>query len=243
MNPESFDLLSRQIIFIGMEKQEKLSRSKVVVIGAGGLGSHVSEMLIKAGIGTVRVIDRDLVDETNLARVAVFTRDDIGKPKALVIAERFKNLNSDVRIDPKIENLTAYSAEKLLSGFDIVVDCTDNMETRYTINDFCVKNRKHWIYGAVIRDEGLSSTFKPGGKPCFSCLYFGRRREAEKCCEVGVISPIIGIIASWEVMEVFKILTGLAEPNYGKLLRVSLKEPKLEFVKYKAKENCEVCGK
>jgi len=118
------------------------------------------------------------------------------------------------------------------------------MDTRYLINKFCIKNERPWVYGSVIKDEGVSSTFSPSGKPCFSCLYPRKPKPGTiPVCNVeGVLSPIIGMIASWEVMEVIKILTKLSKPNYSKLLRITLKKPKFEFLNMRAKKNCEVCG-
>ena len=237
-----FELLSRQIRYLGEERQEKLDRAKVVVVGAGGLGSYVSQMLIRCGVGFVRVIDRDLVDESNLARVSVYTRDDLGKPKAFVVKEKFKKLNPGSRVDGIEENLTYYNAKKLISGFEVVVDCTDNMETRYEMNRFCFENRIPWVYGTVSRDEGFSSTFSPSGKPCFNCLYPRGTKSPGSPEDSGVISPIVGMTASWQAMEVIKILTGLSRPNYGKLLRINLKTSGFDFLNVKQREDCEVCG-
>lgn len=242
MNLENYEMFSRQVPFLGEEKQDKLSGGRVVVVGAGGLGSFVSSMLIRLGVGFVRVIDRDIVDESNLARVSVYTRNDLGKSKASTVKERFGKLNTDSRVDGIMENLMTTNAGKLLAGFDAVVDCTDNMESRYVINRFCMKNGIPWVYGSVLRDEGFSSTFPPSGRPCFSCIYPKMPEELETSEQVGVISPIIGMIASWQVMEVVKILTGISKPNYSKLLRITLKKPKFEFLNIKFKGNCRVCG-
>lgn len=245
MELETYDLFSRQVPFLGMKKQEKLLKAKIVVVGAGALGSFVTSMLVRLGIGFVRVIDRDLVEESNLHRVVLFYDEDIGKPKAFVVERKLKGINPEGRIQGISESLNPLNAEKLLTGFDVVVDCSDNMDTRYAINKFCVKNEKPWVYGSVIRDEGLSSTFAASGRPCFSCLYPRRPKPGTipVCNTEGVISPIVGIIASWEVMEVVKIITKLSEPNYSKLLRVRLKKPKFEFLNIRAKRNCEVCRK
>ncbi len=241
MNLETYDLFSRQIPFLGMERQEMLLQKKAVVVGAGGLGSFASEMLVRAGLGFVRIVDRDLVEETNLHRT-LFERKDIGKPKALIIKQKLEDINPECRVQDMSENLTNYNAEKLLAGFDVVVDCSDNMEVRYVINKFCMKNGIPWVYGSALRDEGFSSTFLPPGKPCFACLYPRKPGSLPLCSVEGVISPVIGIIASWEVMEVIKLLTGLGEPNHGKLFRVKLKKPKFEFLNIKPRRSCEVCG-
>lgn len=244
MNLETYDLFSRQIPFLGEKRQEILLKKKVVVVGAGGLGSSVSSMLVRAGIGFVRIIDHDLIEESNLHRMVLFERKDIGKSKAFVLKEKLNDINPECRVQDMTENLNNSNKIKLLAGFDVVVDCTDNMDSRYVINKFCVKSEKPWVYGSAIRDEGLSSTFAPSGKPCFSCLYPRKPKPGSiPVCNVeGVISPIIGMIASWETMEVIKILTGLSEPNYSKLLRITLKKPKFEFLNIMARKDCEVCG-
>jgi molybdopterin/thiamine biosynthesis adenylyltransferase len=242
MNPETFEILSRQIPFLGTERQEKLLRKKVAVIGAGGLGSFVSSLLARAGVGFVRVVDKDLVEESNLHRVVLYGPGDIGKAKSFVAMERLGRIIPEVRVQGLAESLNGYSARKLLAGFDLVVDCSDSMETRYVINKFCVKNEIPWVYGSVLRDEGFSSTFAPSGKPCFSCLYPERPRKLETSGKAGVISPVIGMIASWEVMEAIKVLTKLSRPNYSKLLRIALKKPRFEFLNLKPRKNCEVCG-
>lgn len=242
MNMESYELFSRQIPFLGEKNQDTLSRKKVAVVGAGGLGSYVSQMLIRLGIGFVRVIDRDVVDESNLARVSLYTRKDIGKSKASLVSEALSGLSPGSRVDGVMESLGESNANRLLGGFDLVVDCSDNMETRYAINEYCVKNAIPWIYGSALRDEGFSSTFSPSGKPCFSCLYPKTPRNLETSEQAGVISPVIGMIASWEVMEAVKVLTGISKPNYGKLLRITLKKPVFEFLDLKFSSKCRVCG-
>ena len=237
------DLFSRQMPFIGEENQEKLSKAKVVVVGAGGLGSFVSSMLVRMGIGVVRIIDRDLVEESNLPRTIMYSRKDIGKAKAFVAKERLSSINPTSRVDGVTESLTPYNAKKLLTGFDVVVDCTDSMETRHAINEFCVRSGVPWVYGTVLRDEGFSSTFRPGGKPCFSCLYQKNSKESERTADAGVIAPAVALIASWEASEVIKVLLGISAPNYSKLLRAKLGGPVFEIHNTKPRDDCKVCGR
>jgi len=243
MDIETYDLFSRQTPYLGLARQDALSKAKVAVVGAGGLGSFVSEMLVRAGTGVVRIIDPDVVEKSNLHRTTLFDQTDVGKAKAFVAQEKLSSINPASRVDNRIESLNAYNAEDLLAGFGVVVDCTDNMEARYTINKFCVKNKIPWVYGAVLRDEGFSATFAPSGRPCFACLYPETPRKLEKAGEAGVIAPAVATIASWQAMEVIKIVTGIAEPNYSKLYRVRLKRPGFEILAIKAREDCEVCGK
>jgi adenylyltransferase/sulfurtransferase len=242
MYDETSDLFSRQVPYIGKGKQEKLSNSKVAVVGAGGLGSFVSSMLVRMGVGVVRIIDRDLVEESNLPRTILYKKKDVGKAKAFLAQERLGGINPTSRVDGVSENLSPSNSEHLLAGFDVVVDCTDNMETRFAINRHCVKNRIPWVYGTVLRDEGLSSTFAPGGKPCFACLYRAKAKESERTIDAGVIAPAVAIVAAWEAMEVVKILTGISEPNYSRLFRARLGGPDFELLAMKPREDCEVCG-
>lgn len=243
MDFEIYELFSRQIPFLGEKNQDLLAKAKVAVVGAGGLGSHVSEMLVRAGIGHVRIIDRDLVEESNLPRTALYDRRDIGKAKAFVACEKLACINPRGRVESVVETLHDYNAEKLISGFDTVIDCTDNMEARYAINKFCVRNKVPWVYGAVLRDEGLSATFAAAGRPCFACLYPEKPRKVEKTAEAGVISPVIGMIASLQAMEAIKIITQISGPNYSRLFRIKLERPGFELLAIKTREDCPVCGK
>ncbi len=152
-------LFSRQIPFLGEERQDALSKAKVAVIGAGGLGSFVSSLLVRAGVGVIRIIDPDVVELSNLPRTIIYRQKDAGKSKAFILAERLSGINPDSRVDGKIESFNAYKAEKLLAGFGVVADCTDSMASRHEINRFCVDNRLPWVHGAVTRDEGVSATF------------------------------------------------------------------------------------
>lgn len=243
MDASNMELFSRQIPFLGEERQDALSKAKVAVIGAGGLGSFVSSLLVRAGVGVVRIIDPDVVELSNLPRTAIYRQKDAGKSKAFILAERLSGINPDSRVDGKLESFNAYSAEKLLAGFGVVVDCTDSMEARYAINKFCIKNKIPWVYGAVLRDEGFSATFAAGGRPCFNCVYHDKTREAEKTGDTGVIGTAVAMVASWQATEVIKIVTGLAVPNYGKLYRFRLSRPGFEILALKPWDDCDLCGK
>jgi adenylyltransferase/sulfurtransferase len=243
MDIESYELFSRQTPYIGLARQEALSKAKVAVVGAGGLGSLVSSMLVRTGAGVVRIIDRDLVEKSNLPRTALYDRADVGKAKAFVAGERLGNINPESRVEGKVETLNDFNAEDLLTGFNVVVDCSDNMDTRYVINKFCFRNGIPWVYGTALKDEGFSSTFAPSGKPCFACLYPNKTRKTEKTSEAGVIAPVVAMVASWQVMEAIKILTGISEPNYSRLFRIKLERPGFELLNIKTNEDCEICAK
>jgi molybdopterin/thiamine biosynthesis adenylyltransferase len=236
------DFFSRQLKAIGKSGQEKLGKSTVSVVGAGGLGSHVASILVRTGFGTVRIIDRDVVEKSNLHRVSLYTSKSIGMPKAVAARSALELANPGCTIEALKETISKGNV-KILKGSDLVVDCTDNMEARFVINDFCAKNRIPWIYAAVAGDEGFSATFAAGGKPCLRCLYPDvRSAEMLKPRNSQILPPVVMVIASWEAMEAVKIASGFGKPSFGKLLRTRLKEPSFEFIMIKPRAGCPVCG-
>ena len=218
----------RQIRTLGLAGQRKLEKAGVAIIGSGGLGTHVAYYLKRSGIGRILIMDSDRVEESNLPRTLIFQKKDIGKFKTEVVG---KHLN----IDHKTEKLKR-SNIKVLEKFDVVVDCTDDMETRYAINEFCVKMRKPWVYGTCRNYDGFVSSFL--GRPCLECLYPGKKPTDQS---EGVITPAVGMTANLQVMEVIKILTGM-KPLYGKLLKYSLNSSEFEILKIKPRKTCRVCG-
>lgn len=225
--------MSRQAAFLGEAGQDKLRESSVVIVGCGATGSVAASLLARAGIGKLRVIDRDFVEESNLRSSALFTQNDVGKPKAL--AARGKLV-----CDAVTDDLNSRSMD-LLRGFDVVLDCTDNMETRYLINEFCVREKMPWIYGGVVGSRGFSASFN--GTPCFRCLFPKQPGPGslETCETAGLLPQTAEMIGSWEAMEAVKILTGFARPGFGKLLSFDLEKPSFEFLKFRKVNGCPVC--
>ena len=176
MNPQAqSERYSRQILFtpIGVEGQERLSRSRVVIIGCGALGSAHAEALGRAGIGTLRIVDRDFVEFSNLQRQTMFTENDAANrlPKAVAAASHLRDVNSEINVEPEIVDVNYSNVERLIDGCDVVIDGTDNFATRYLINDACVKNKVNWIYGAAVGSYGVTMTIRPGITPCLRCMF------------------------------------------------------------------------
>ncbi|MFH1977725.1 MAG: ThiF family adenylyltransferase [Candidatus Aenigmatarchaeota archaeon] len=230
------DRYSRQIVYFGEKNQTKLFKAKISIVGCGATGSVVSSLLVRAGIGSIKIIDRDFVDLSNLQRTELFTEEDIGKPKAEAAKERLAQINPEIKIESITDDLRQ-NPELLKS--DLIIDCTDNMETRHLINEFAVKNSIPWIYGGAIGEEGMSVSFF--GTPCLKCLFPRESRgQLETCETLGILSPTSHIIGSWQASEATKILTG--KTKFGVLFNFSTKEPRFDFSKIKQNKNCSVCS-
>jgi molybdopterin-synthase adenylyltransferase len=204
---------SRQILFsgIGKEGQSKLLQSKVAIVGVGALGTVCANHLVRSGVGYIRLIDRDVVDLSNLQRQSLFNEEDVNLnlPKAVAAGKRLNSINSTVTIDPVISDLNLDNAEELLTGVDVIIDGTDNFMTRYLINDFAIKYGIPWVHGAAVSSRGMFAVIKPGITPCYRCLFpqvpAGR---GETCDTIGVLSPITDIIGSFQAIEVIKLIIG-----------------------------------
>lgn len=208
---------SRQILFkpIGEEGQLKLMTKKAVIVGMGALGTVISNHLVRSGVGHVRLIDRDLVEVSNLQRQSLYDEEDAEKnlPKVIAAEKKLKKINSTVTVEPIISDVNLDNAEELLGGFDVIVDGTDNFSTRYLINDVSIKLGIPWVFGAAVSARGMHAVFIPGKTPCYRCLFPEVQTGlGETCDTVGVLSPITEIIGSFEAVEALKILVG-AETN------------------------------
>lgn len=208
---------SRQMLFkpIGEEGQKKILQSRAVVVGMGALGTVIANHLVRAGVGHVRIIDRDIVEHSNLQRQILYTEEDanLNLPKAIAAEKRLKAINSEVVIEPILSDLNLDNAEELLSGFDVIVDGTDNFHARYLINDVAIKYDIPWVYGGAVSSRGMFATIIPGKTPCYRCLFpHVPQGLGDTCDTIGVLSPITDIIGSFEAMEALKLLVG-AESN------------------------------
>lgn len=207
----------------GQAAQDRLTKAKVLVIGAGGLGCPAITYLAAAGVGTLGIVDHDLVDETNLHRQPLYTMDDIGKSKANIATERAKKLNPEARIITWQEQIRPENALEIIKDFDLVLDCTDNYEARYLINDACVILNKPWIYGAVEAWEGQVSVFNyqlaDGSKtPTYRCIFPEADSDALSCNDVGVIGTMPGTVGIMQANEAIKAITGIGKVMNGLLL-------------------------
>jgi len=238
----------RQEIFypIGKEGQEKLAEGRVCIIGIGALGASVASMLATAGVGYLRLIDRDIVELTNLQRQMLFTERDAQEqvPKAEAARARIAEVNSDVEIESHIVDVNPYNVEKLISDVDVVVDGLDNLETRYLLNEACQKNNVKYVYGGVVGSGGMVMNVLPGEGPCLECLLGPLPEDGsyDTCDTVGVISPITNIVASYETAETMKILLE-SESLLHQAISVDAWDSYTEFFDVDRDPDCPVCGK
>ena len=203
----------------GRRRQKKLARSKVAVVGLGGLGTISALYLTLAGVGHLRLIDQDTVELSNLHRQVLYTPDDLNYPKVEVSAKRLEKTNPLVKVEPVSENLNAGNVERLLSGMDCVVDGLDNMGTRYVVNRACVRFGIPYVFGAAIGLEGNLSVFAPPETPCLECVLPDVEDDFLSTCDVrGVLGATAGIIGTMQAMETIKTLTGMGSTLKGKLM-------------------------
>jgi len=225
LNPNTNERYSRQVLFagIGKEGQEKLASARVVIIGCGALGSSQAEALARAGVGKLRIVDRDFVEFSNLQRQTMFTERDARErlPKAIACANRLSEINSDIVVKPQVADVNHSNIERLISDVDVVVDGTDNFATRYLINDACVKHEVNWVYGAAVGSYGVTMTIRPHETPCLRCVFpeAPPAASAPTCDTAGVIMPIISVVASVQVTEVLKLLTGKLDDLHNSLMQ------------------------
>jgi molybdopterin/thiamine biosynthesis adenylyltransferase len=216
---------SRQILFegIGEEGQRRLRASRVLVVGCGALGSAHAEMLARAGVGELVIVDRDFVEESNLQRQTMFTERDARErlPKAVAAARRVAEINSDVRCEAEVADVNNSNVERLVEGRDVVLDGTDNFATRYLLNDACVKHQVDWVYGAAVGSYGVTLTVRPRVTPCLRCVFpeAPPAGTAPTCDTAGVIMPVVLTVAAAQVAEALKLLTGRAESLHGGLVQ------------------------
>ena len=205
---------------IGLEGQLKLKSSKVLVIGAGGLGCPILQYLTAAGVGTIGIVDDDVIDQSNLQRQILYSFDDIGEFKATKAVDRLKTLNPFSKFNTYLDRLTSDNAIQLFDQYDIIVDGTDNFSTRYLVNDAAVLSNKPVVFGSIFKFEGQVSVFNFNNGPTYRCLYPipPKPNEVPNCSELGVLGVLPGIIGSFQANEVVKIICGIGTVLSGKLL-------------------------
>ena len=219
---------SRQILFagIGAEGQQQLSNARAVIIGCGALGSAQAEALARAGVGTLRIVDRDFVESSNLQRQTMFTESDAADrlPKAIAAANHIAEINSEIKVEAEIADANHSNIEALIADADVVVDGTDNFATRYLMNDACVKQQTNWIYGAAVGSYGVTMTIRPHETPCLRCIFpeAPPAASAPTCDTAGVIMPIISIVAAVQVSEALKLLTGDEKSLHNSLMQFDI---------------------
>jgi adenylyltransferase/sulfurtransferase len=233
---------------LGEEGQRRLAKGKALVCGCGALGSVVAETLVRAGVGLVRIVDRDFLELNNLQRQVLFDEQDVaeGLPKAIAAANKLRRINSDVAIEPVVADVTFGNIAELAGDVDAIVDGTDNFAIRFLLNDFAVKHGKPWVYGGCIGAEGQTMTILPGETACLACLMADAPPPGmtPTCDTAGILAPIVGVIASIEAGETLKILSGHREAVSRRLTIVDLWDNQVRQVDLsRLRENgdCRVC--
>ena len=247
MNDEQLLRYSRHILLdeIGIEGQEKLLASHVLVIGAGGLGSPVALYLGGAGVGHITVVDDDRVDATNLQRQIAHTVARIGELKAASVVQAVAALNPDVEVVPVAQRADDALLDHLVSQADLVLDCTDNFTTRHAINRACVRHRKPLVSGAAIRFDGQVTVFDPRipDSPCYACIFpESDLPEETRCATMGVFAPLVGIVGTMQAAEALKLLCGIGQSLTGRLLMLDGRGMEWHQMTLVHNKACAVCG-
>jgi molybdopterin/thiamine biosynthesis adenylyltransferase/rhodanese-related sulfurtransferase len=237
---------SRHLILpeVGMDGQVKLKQAKVLCVGAGGLGSPVALYLAAAGVGTLGIVDFDIVDFTNLQRQIIHGTDDVGRKKLDSAAESIAAINPNVEVRKFETRLTSANALEIFRDFDIVVDGTDNFATRYLVNDACVLTGKPNVYGSIFRFEGQASVFATKNGPCYRCLYPEPPPPGvvPSCAEGGVLGILPGLVGLIQATETIKLILGTGESLVGRLLMVDALSMRFRELKLRKSADCPVCG-
>ncbi|MGA8767246.1 MAG: ThiF family adenylyltransferase [Candidatus Acidiferrales bacterium] len=256
MNRDQYEKYSRQILFAGIGEagQEKLLRASAVLVGCGALGTVVANLLVRAGVGRLRIIDRDFVEPSNLQRQTLFDEADArdALPKAIAAERRLRAINSGVEIEGIVADVTPKNIAELLSGCALILDGTDNFETRLLVNDAAISLGMPWIYAAAVGSYGVTMTIRPGQTACLACLVEGGNESAaigsaygiEATCDtVGVLGGAAGAIASIEATEAIKLLAGKPEALHGRLVSCDVWTGKFQSIRVARNSECRACAR
>ncbi|HEB97973.1 MAG TPA: molybdopterin-synthase adenylyltransferase MoeB [Thiotrichales bacterium] len=244
---EDEDLLrySRQIMLpaFGVEAQERLLQARVLIVGAGGLGSPAALYLAAAGVGHLVIADDDEVDLTNLQRQILHGQDDLGRPKVDSARDRLAQVNPDTRVTALQTRLEGPALAAQVAEADLVLDASDNFDTRFAVNAACVAARTPLVSGAAIRMEGQLAVFRPdlGQGPCYRCLYKDGEEAEQTCAENGILAPVVGVIGSLQALEAIKVLTGVGEAAGGRLLIFDGTACEFRTLRLRPDPACPVC--
>jgi adenylyltransferase/sulfurtransferase len=246
LRPDQFERYRRHLSLpeFGLEGQQRLLAGSVLLIGAGGLGCPAAQYLAAAGVGRIGLVDDDVVSASNLQRQILYSTADIGRPKVEVAQERLHGLNPDVKLEPHRMRLDSSNALQLFADYDVIVDGTDNFPTRYLTNDACVLLDKPNVHGSIFRFEGQASIFQASKGPCYRCLYPEPPPPGAvpSCAEGGVLGILPGTIALVQATETLKILTGLGQLLFGRLLHYDALEMSWREFKMQKDADCPICG-
>jgi molybdopterin/thiamine biosynthesis adenylyltransferase/rhodanese-related sulfurtransferase len=246
LSNEEIARYSRHLIMpeVALDGQKKLKQARVLTVGAGGLGSPLALYLAAAGVGTIGIVDFDVVDESNLQRQIIHGTSDLGRPKMESAREKIEDINPNVKVEAFEEALTSENALEIFEDFDVIVDGTDNFPTRYLVNDACVLLGKPNVYGSIFRFEGQASVFYAEEGPCYRCLYPEPPPPGlvPSCAEGGVLGILPGAIGTIQATETVKLLLGIGEPLIGRLLLYDALTMRFREMKLRKDPGCPVCG-
>ncbi len=240
---------SRQVLFagIGQEGQRKLTSSRIALVGCGATGSALVSLLARAGVGTIVIIDRDYVEPSNLQRQSLFDESDAAQslPKAIAAAKKISSFNSHIVVEPQVADLTPANVESLLDGVELILDGTDNFETRYLLNDFAVKTGLSWIYTAAVGSYGITMNILPGKTACLTCLFPELPRGTFETCETaGILNSAVNLAASIAATEAIKLLVGAEKQMRRTLLSFDVwSNERAEVKAERPRPGCRACGK
>lgn len=235
------DRYAKQRIFLGPEREARLRSKRVAIVGLGATGSVIAAWLARAGVGHLTLLDRDIVETTNLQRQLLYGESDVLRPKAQAAAARLREANSSVELRPVVADLTSGNARELLTGFDLICDGTDNFEARFLLNDLAILTGTPWIYCGALGAEAVVWPLHPPGTPCLRCLMEEppASGDVDTCDSAGVLGPAVGVAASWAALEALKVLAG--EQPHTELVRFDLWRDERQFLKPPA-TRCRFCA-
>ncbi|HYJ88922.1 MAG TPA: molybdopterin-synthase adenylyltransferase MoeB [Pyrinomonadaceae bacterium] len=244
--PEQLIRYSRHFLLpeVGEDGQAKLLQAKVLLVGAGGLGSPAAYYLAAAGVGTLGIIDNDVVDISNLQRQILHANDRVGMPKVESAKKTLEGLNPDVKVIPYQAKLTSENIMEIIKDYDLIIDGCDNFPTRYLVNDACVLTGKPNVHGSIFQFEGQATVFYPGKGPCYRCLYPEPppAEMAPSCAEAGVLGVLPGLIGVIEALEAVKLILGKGDSLVGRLLHFNTLTMEINTLKLRRDPNCPMCG-
>ena len=248
VTPPWSEKYSRQMLFagIGREGQQHLLSASAAIVGCGAIGAAAANLLVRAGVGRLRILDRDFVEPSNLQRQILFDESDArdALPKAVAAERKLRSLNADVQVEGIVADVNQRNIREHLAGFPVILDGTDNFETRFLLNDFAVESGVPWIYAAAVSSYGVTMTIRPGRTACLACLMdAGAAIGAEETCDtIGVLGPIVNLIASLEATEALKVLTGNEGLLHGRLLSCDVWSGRFQSIQPERNPRCRACG-
>jgi molybdopterin/thiamine biosynthesis adenylyltransferase len=246
MSEQGFERYSRQMLFppIGPEGQKSIANSRILIVGMGALGTVLANHMVRAGVGLLRMVDRDYVETTNLQRQMLYDEDDVKQalPKVIAAENKLSKVNSEVQIDTKVMDVNALNVEDLLDNIDLVLDGTDNFHTRLLLNDACFKTGIPLVYGGAVSSRGMTAIFIPGHTSCLRCLIGSAEGDGQTCDTIGVISPIVDIVASFQAVEALKYIVGAHSAQRHGLLSLEVWQHQIFNMKLgESKSDCPTC--